>query len=118
MSDISQAAKSAAEAYLEENVGNRASTYPINPEGASNAGENVQPVPPAEIPHLDQMAAHVMHAASKSLTNQIIDPNADCKAAFARGERIQFRNKGWPDGTWIEANYPFWLQNSEYRIAP
>lgn len=44
------------------------------------------------------------------------DPDYDCKVAYEKGEKIQFRPKG--DFTWVDCASPQWSEDYEYRIKP
>jgi hypothetical protein len=54
--------------------------------------------------------------ASYSLLLSYIDPNAEAKAAFQRGERIEY----WEETgqRWIEAITPNWSRELQWRVAP
>lgn len=88
---------------------------------SSNAGENVRPVPPADHVfingHLTRAVTSIcVSDEEKALIAGVIDPNAACRAAFARGERIEVRV--WNQGNWYTCIKPHWYDDFEYRIAP
>lgn len=51
---------------------------------------------------------------SEPLPPAEIDPHAECKAAFERGERIEYLDQD----RWLHALTPVWNPHREYRVAP
>lgn len=46
------------------------------------------------------------------------DPNYECKIAYTKGKRVQFRTKGSKD-VWLESDFaPRWNDELDYRIKP
>lgn len=65
--------------------------------------------------HGDDEGNHTCMACGATMKEKPADPNAECKAAFKRGERIEF----WSHQAsgWLCAVTPTWNSQLQYRVA-